>query len=454
MLGVAINVKETASEFKLSKRSTCQDSLDQSMLGVSLNDKETASHFSQSWQVDLLDNLDSESESKLSKRSTSQSWQVDLLDNLDSESESKLSKRSTCQEKQAWQVDLLDNLDSESESKLSKRSTSQSWQVDLLDNLDSESESKLSKRSTCQDCEKTFSTRSHLLRHMRQKHTESSCDICGQSFWHLDDLKEHTKKHFRTPCDENSCVDDHNESHDHNKSHDHNESHDHNKSHDHNESHEGSLGGVSVNDEVNASTSKSFKRPTCQECGKTFALRANLKLHKKSHMPNMIRCSECSQFFTSEDDKFAHIREKHPESVCDICGKTFSRFHSLKRHMKKHDKNAKANFTCSFEGCDKSFEKQQHYQFHMNIHTGQEPYKCQSCGSTFRSKYVRNSHYKVCAGLAMLRCDICQKTFNARSSLYSHKESKHPGQNYTCRCGASFIYLEKLQKHKKAKGHD
>ena len=219
---------------------------------------------------------------------------------------------------------------------------------------------------------------------------------------------------------------------------------------DYNKALDGSMSDVFISEKAKTSAEKSTEKPSCLECGKTFSSRSSLKRHTNIHLPNMIRCSACHQYFKTEQEKLAHINNKH-NNICHICGKTCKR--DFNSHIRSHDETATAKFSCPFEGCAKTFQKKAFYEDHINTHTGHEPYECQSCSAKFKSRYERNNHFRQCVGLTTIKCDICQQTFTHRASLYNHKAAKHSGQIFRCECGATFTYATSLTRHKKRENH-
>lgn len=187
---------------------------------------------------------------------------------------------------------------------------------------------------------------------------------------------------------------------------------------------DGSSLDMSVNEEAVPSKILVTQKPTCCECGKELGNMSSLRRHMKTHLPNQIRCSGCNQYFASEEDKRQHMIDKHSNNICHICGKTYKRVSDLNAHQKSHFDSTAAKYKCPF-GCNKTFSKQTFYQDHLNTHTGEEPYECQSCEMKFKSRYERNSHFKLCAGLQKIECEICQQSFSHRASLYNHKVAKH-----------------------------
>lgn len=78
----------------------------------------------------------------------------------------------------------------------------------------------------------------------------------------------------------------------------------------------------------------------CELCQKTFTRRYNLTLHLKSHdLENIEVCDICSVTFKSKKLLLVHRSNEHKyteeDRTCRCCGKTFDRFDSMKRHMKR-----------------------------------------------------------------------------------------------------------------------
>ncbi|RKP19536.1 hypothetical protein ROZALSC1DRAFT_22203, partial [Rozella allomycis CSF55] len=78
----------------------------------------------------------------------------------------------------------------------------------------------------------------------------------------------------------------------------------------------------------------------------------------------------------------------------------------------------KTSFICEY--CQKSFNRNQKLQDHLNIHTGERPYKCEKCGKT----YTRQAHLH-------------------RHMMGSHSDEKM----YVCECGLRYKHAYHLKRH-------
>ena len=93
-------------------------------------------------------------------------------------------------------------LDSHCNSKPSSPVIKELHQNNVPENADSQSEIRL---YTCQDCEKTFTRKDSLTRHMIAKHSEHpgfKCNHCSKTFLYTTNLKKHMKVHS---SDKTSC---------------------------------------------------------------------------------------------------------------------------------------------------------------------------------------------------------------------------------------------------------
>ncbi|KAH3716114.1 hypothetical protein DPMN_058832 [Dreissena polymorpha] len=54
----------------------------------------------------------------------------------------------------------------------------------------------------------------------------------------------------------------------------------------------------------------------------SYARKASLKRHLKTHGDGCLKCSVCTQFYKTDEDKRKHIEEK--PVTCESCGKIFS----------------------------------------------------------------------------------------------------------------------------------
>ncbi|KAJ8338159.1 hypothetical protein SKAU_G00371250 [Synaphobranchus kaupii] len=84
----------------------------------------------------------------------------------------------------------------------------------------------------------------------------------------------------------------------------------------------------------------------------------------------------------SGQTELQHQQPQSPDKVhrCNVCGRGFRRFYSLKTHQRIH--TGERPYPCMF--CEKRFRHLDSLQKHQRIHTGERPYRCAQCGCCFR----------------------------------------------------------------------
>ena len=137
------------------------------------------------------------------------------------------------------------------------------------------------------------------------------------------------------------------------------------------------------------------------------------------------------------------------ESVCNVCGKSFSQRAHLNAHYRIHTGERPYRCCC----CTKAFRVRSDLTVHVRTHTGERPYKCRFCPKAFSISRNLTAHLRTHTGERPFLCQHCDKRFTQKSALTVHLRTHTGVRPYICmQCGESFAYSHSLKVH--MKNHD
>ncbi|XP_023832412.1 oocyte zinc finger protein XlCOF6.1-like [Salvelinus fontinalis] len=183
----------------------------------------------------------------------------------------------------------------------------------------------------------------------------------------------------------------------------------------------------------------SKKSHCCCDCGKVFALKADLQRHVTLARERPIECPH-----NSTSKLKAHVPLCHGGNPCLVCGKTFKNRAHLSQHMRIHTRDRP--FSCG--DCGKCFYSKGLLNVHIQTHKGEKPFSCGYCGKSFYQKGNLTQHVRTHTGEKPFSCGSCGKKFSRKTHLNRHILTHTGKKQHGCSvCGRRFTGNAYLLKH-------
>ena len=186
------------------------------------------------------------------------------------------------------------------------------------------------------------------------------------------------------------------------------------------------------------------KEHICPVCNSCFLLKKELKDHiSKMHEESKpYDCQFCDKSFKKEESWIKHKERVHEGKVkdwqCTICGANFYDKTVLETHIKGvHEKQKlyTEKLPCSI--CKKEFNTKQHLNRHISsVHERKKPHLCSLCGSSFADKGMLANHVASIHDKESHICPICNVEKTSLHYLNAHIRNQH--EKIPCdQCGKS-----------------
>jgi stress-induced morphogen len=221
----------------------------------------------------------------------------------------------------------------------------------------------------------------------------------------------------------------------------------------------------------------------CTECESSFgsidAVCWHLRIHSdRSHwqaskilalQSGDFKCTVCDRQFQTEADFVIHCAENEDAHECLECGRRIGSALLLRIHRLVHrqqDKPSRKNIKqgdpsrrkspkkvvlhpCPI--CSRVFKHAIHLDIHMTMHTGVKNFVCHICAKQFATKGQLKRHIMIHEGKPSFDCAHCHKRFLLRDTLQRHVRAVHDKERrHLCSlCGWPFAEKHQLRKHMK-----
>ena len=179
------------------------------------------------------------------------------------------------------------------------------------------------------------------------------------------------------------------------------------------------------------------KRSICEVCGRGFSRGTDLKRHRRLHTGEKpYLCHHCGESVIDSSALSKHVQVYHAtvkRHTCDLCGKGFVNKKCFENHQRKHEDRENSS------KCRVSRPK---------------IYQCEVCSSMFATRWLLKNHQQIHFG-ELYACNICGRKFNRRSNLKCHENIHQGVRPYKCDiCDYSCAHGSNLIKHKRRHADD
>ena len=148
---------------------------------------------------------------------------------------------------------------------------------------------------------------------------------------------------------------------------------------------------------------------------------------------------------------------KNHACTYDGCDKTFNRPAKLAQHVRSHTNDRP--YVCPHRFCTKDFLRDSHLKHHIkSAHSDVRDYICdwEGCGKSFITNTRLKRHHAAHEGRQKFMCSKCAQSFRKHTTLQAHITTVHDGKKlFTClrrddqgeECGQGFNTVGKLKTH-------
>ncbi|KAL6434191.1 hypothetical protein ACFW04_005953 [Cataglyphis niger] len=159
----------------------------------------------------------------------------------------------------------------------------------------------------------------------------------------------------------------------------------------------------------------------CNDCSRTFALKASLLRHKA------FECNKGRQPYERQSqDDYEKSRKTKKKHVCVRCDRVYAFFTSLWRHQ-KYECGVEPKFICPI--CKGRFAQKNHakgVKDGLQDYSTKSPLMCPQCGRTYKMKRNLKTHMKFeCGGQRNFKCHVCPSKYTQNISLRRHLLQRH-----------------------------
>ncbi|XP_055630751.1 zinc finger protein OZF-like [Toxorhynchites rutilus septentrionalis] len=172
-------------------------------------------------------------------------------------------------------------------------------------------------------------------------------------------------------------------------------------------------GEEQIKSEINDSAESDPAEPS----EKKSRLRIKSEEHDEKTRSNI--CETCGEQFEKASQLYKHTRSVHGKKrfQCSTCSKWFYRRTHLRDHQLRH--SGIRQFECT--KCDRKYVTQKGLKTHVDsIHSDEQPYVCDKCGTGFAKPGMLRNHYSTHIESRDFLCGVCSKGYKTKSQLDLH----------------------------------